>query len=340
MRLSKLALFIILLCFQNKGVLGQTNPLTDLNWVLNPSLSDEFNSFILNSKWAKLGAGGAAGSPSASFDPNYVGFDGNNLLLKTDRSGSNYITSGIQSNAFASLHGYFEVEALLPYGKGFWPTFWIWGADGDNAYTEFDILEPAGCQYQYADRNVYGFWYKPLEHVPCSAAVGSPDYMEGCDVKVEFDKSGISNMSQNWHKYGLEWHPGIAIFYLDNVPIGVAYNDSRVPSNACRVMIDLQISDNDCAPTASVVFPQYMKINYYRYYTLKKSCSDVKVVVGNDFDFLNSSNFSLFKSFTVSNTTIPANSNVTVRATDFIDMDAGFDVPAGTGFTAIVMPCY
>jgi beta-glucanase (GH16 family) len=331
--MKKKILIIAVFFLWHIGLWAQS-PLNDKNWQIDATKSDEFNSTTLNSKWDKLS--GLSGW--TNFDPNYVSVDGSNLKLKLDKVGSTYYTGGVQTHNFDYLNGYFEMEAVLPYGK-LWPTFWIWGANGLQSYTEFDILEPNGDQYQYANRNVYGFWYKPPSHVPCTSVPGDPNYMNGCDVKVEFDKTGISNMSTNTHKYALEWHPHQAIFYLDDVPIGSAYNDARVPFDIARIMIDLQI-DGGHPPDPSTLVPQYMSINYFRYYRLKTDCNIAQIVTANNFDFTNAANLKLKKSYTITSSMIPSGSNVTIRATDFIEMGNGFEVPANTEFNAVTTPCY
>ncbi len=325
-----------MISFLNLELKAQS-PLTDLNWESDIIRSDEFNSSSLSSKWRTV-SGDLWGE--SIFDPNYVSLDGNSLNLKVDKIGSTYYTGGIESANFNYKNGYFEIEAILPYGKGLWPCFWLWGADGLNSYTEFDILEPAGCQYQFADRNVFGFWYKPPSNVPCSAWSGSPDYLLGCDVKVEFDKTNISNMSTNVHKYAVEWHPSQVIFYLDDVPIGSAYNDSRVPFNPTKVIIDLQTSGGTCAPNSLTNLPQYMRVNYFRYYNLKMDCGRAEFVSANNFNFSNVANLGLKKSYTITNSNIPSGSNTTIRATDFIELGNGFEVPSNTIFNAVTTPCY
>jgi beta-glucanase (GH16 family) len=159
-------------------------------------------------------------------------------------------------------------------------------------------------------------------------------------VKVEFDKQNITNMSVFTHKYAVEWHPGQVIFYLDDVPVGSAYNDPRVPFNPSQVVIDMQVDGGACAPNSATLFPQKMKVNYFKYYRLKTQCNSNVLINNNNFDFNNPINFSVKKTYSITNTTIATGANVALRATDYINLGSGFEVPIGASFSALTTPCY
>jgi len=147
-------------------------------------------------------------------------------------------------------------------------------------------------------------------------------------------------MALNKHKYAVEWHPNQVIFYLDDVPIGSACNDSRVPFNPTRVVIDLQTSGDACAPNSQTTTPQNMKVNYFRYYTMKMDCNTPISVNSNNFDFTNNANLAVKKSYTITNSIIPSSLTTTIRAKDFIELGVGFEVPSNTVFNAVITPCY
>jgi hypothetical protein len=79
-----------------------------------------------------------------------------------------------------------------------------------------------------------------------------------------------------------------------------------------------------------------MYVNYVKVYDLK---CDKNTVVNEIYNF-NTYNYAVKKSITMSGaTTIPTNSNISLRANDFIKLEAGFYAPAGTTLYLDVSPC-
>jgi hypothetical protein len=69
-----------------------------------------------------------------------------------------------------------------------------------------------------------------------------------------------------------------------------------------------------------------MRVDWVRVHQLK--CDKYTVI--NEIPNFNTYNHAVKKSITLSGaTTIPANSNISLRATDFIELKAGFEVPTG-----------
>ncbi len=105
------------------------------------------------------------------------------------------------------------------------------------------------------------------------------------------------------------------------------------------VVIDQQMDANHSVDP-DMLFPQFMEVDYFRYHELSMDCNVEEVVIFDNYNFLDPANMAVKKSWTISSSTIPVNSNTTIRATDFIELKKGFNVPENTIFNAVTNPCY
>lgn len=108
-----------------------------------------------------------------------------------------------------------------------------------------------------------------------------------------------------------------------------------------RIVIDLQIDMGVDDFNPSITFPQYMKIDYFRYYQLKKNCNTDVII--NDATDLNNYIFSVKRNITIGNASsiIYLNSGdiKTFRATNEITINGDFIVPIGSELNIIPTPC-
>ena len=65
----------------------------------------------------------------------------------------------------------------------------------------------------------------------------------------------------------------------------------------------------------------------------------VDMLIESNVDFT-TFNYAVKKSITIGNSTIPQNSNVTLRATDFIQLNGGFTLPLGSELNIVPTPCF
>lgn len=328
----KQIIFIFLSCTLIINVFAQT-PSNDANWVKNNSKSDEFNGSSLDSKWNAM-------SPSSFrygleiYQTNYVQFDGTNLKLKSDKIGSEYWTGGIKSASANYHYGYFEIVATIPKGKGFWTAFWLhadkWNPWPDKRewYDEIDILEPGGCQSINADINEVGIWEK--------------DGDKTIKKYATYVYSGLPDLSATEHRFAVEWLPNYVVFYFNGQPFNKFCNNSAIPTHPMTVLINQEIGKPSCEPNSitDAKLPQYFKINWFRYYELDFDCTDaITSSEGNGFNF-STFDYKVKKSFTLSNTSVPSGSKVTLRANEFVELSNNFTVPLGSEFVISATPCY
>lgn len=229
-----------------------------------------------------------------------------NLRWFTYTSGS--ISKYTWSDTFQ--YGYFELRCKVPKGYGYWPAFWLWGSNG-SIDQEIDILEMNGDKSDTCDK-----------------------YETNTD-QICIVNAGV-DLSLDYHTYALAWTPHSVIFYRDDKQTSFFQGES-VPYLPMYLIINLAI-DPWYKYCDSINFPENsMDIEYVKVYSLKRNCNDS--VVCSNFNFVGY-DYSLVKLYRISNSIVPLNIPVTLRATDEIELQAGFEVPLGAEFCAMITECY
>jgi serralysin len=197
---------------------------------LKLTFADEFNSLSLyngtSGSWStSYGYGGAMAKSNRTLndeaqvytDANWRGTDGkmtpinpfsisNGILNITEtkltaaQSASNWglqYSSGLLTtkSTFSQLYGYFEVNTKLPAGQGMWPAFWLLPANGTWP-PELDVFEQLGKDpstiYMTAHTSANGKYNESLQSVVY-----------------------VSDVTQNYHTYGVLWTATDLVWYLD-----------------------------------------------------------------------------------------------------------------------------
>jgi beta-glucanase (GH16 family) len=233
-----------------------------------------------------------------------------------------YTTGGISTGKNHNVHyGYIESRIKLPYGHGFWPAFWTWNGR-DFSYTnegEIDIFEMLG-------------------HFPPNIMTTSLHTCYGCPEESGnwyYQEIDISYSYTNWNLYAIEWTPTKFIWYVNGVAVRTSPNPGIV--DPVRIILNLGInSDSGYQPNNTTPFPAKMEIDYVRIYKLKCDNNTVITQIPN----FNTYNYAVKKSISLgSNTVIPSNSNIILRATDFIELRDGFELPLGSELYLDITPC-
>ncbi len=289
--------------------------------ILDESKSDEFNETYLDgSKWWCVDAcndtdsinRGYNWSAGAFFRPENVTVSNGNLELKVDFNPDSlddsvpcihhhpytFYSGGIISvlrkgegelgpignyrfgyyEMKAKLPGYYDSD-LKPVGFGLMPTFWIyyqhWIGPCVDKHDEVDILEPDTYQYYDAETNVVG-WHD--EYDTCGAHKIGQDSMRSSTPLFE-----------SYHTYGMELLPNKITFYFDDQPFysadtvtspGIAHSLDMSPY-LCVVM-DIQMGGfNRPAPEADAPFPEWMYVDYFRYYRPKQEVLSTNILFQN-----------------------------------------------------------
>ncbi len=151
-----------------------------------------------------------------------------------------YISGMISSQpSFSQLHGYFEMRAKLPGGRGLWPAFWLLPQDLSWP-PEIDVMESVGDPsrvYSTAHSNL-----KPAVEIAAHVTPGQ------------------------FHTYAVSWDADRLIFYVDNHKTG----EQATPADFTKPMYmiaNLAIGGNWAgAPDDTTVFPARLTIDYIRAY--------------------------------------------------------------------------
>jgi beta-glucanase (GH16 family) len=261
-RITPVRFPIALLGFAALAWINSLHASPPLNWKL--VFSDEFNGGCLDpEKWNTTMEFAGIHGPryhnecylSYTLDEDVLVGEGL-LRLRTDRrvvSGNEPIglfnySQGLVSthDKFSFTHGYIEIRAKYPKGKGLWSCFWLMPVN-QSWPPEFDIGEFYGGQNKMHHGLAYG-------------TMRDPRWDSSGDLETDF--------INEWRTIGLEWTPGRAVWYVDGVARKTVVAD-YVPSVAMYVILSNSVSSRfgpSGEPDEATVFPNYFQIDYVRVY--------------------------------------------------------------------------
>lgn len=166
-----------------------------------------------------------------------------NPVLKTYEYSSGLLTT---ENSFSQLYGLFEIRCRFPYGKGFWPAFWL--LPYDKWPPEIDILEHKGNEpnrihfaQHFNDKNGNKSQYSRT--------------IEGM------------NFTSDFHTFSLKWSVTELIWYVD----GKEYfrSDKFIPHERMWIVVNLALGGGFSGyADHSTPSPAYFEIDYIRAYQL------------------------------------------------------------------------
>lgn len=319
---------------------GQFHPSYDPNWEV--VFEDHFNSFNTARWWKETGV---RKSGTWEEDPGYylpenayilngklvlrVKRDTNfhNLPCYYNQDGEHHYSSASVVSCSPYQYGYFEIRAQVPTSDGYWPAFWLWNDNSLSAtpgncwYNEIDIFEGKGCYPDSIYANVH--W----------------DF--NCDSDLHNVNTPHCRDLSNYHWFGLEWDKEWVRWYYDRV----AFREERNTwggigiQHALYIILSVSLTPDDYVEntiSSNTILPNYYRIAQANVYRLKYNCNTVIVEIPN----FSSYQYNVKKSITLSGSTqLPAGSDIHLRATEFIDLTNGFEVPIGTAFYANTSPC-
>jgi beta-glucanase (GH16 family) len=340
-----------MICFLILNTSFAQTPANDPHWQMK--WQDEFNTFD-NSKWGKAHYSDHYGEPQLYFKEN-VWVSNGNLVIKITNDGGdcqenspfegsgvsgkcqtigwhNYTSGWVESEtAYNTQFGYIEARINFPFKRigskswGFWPAFWTFVGikNGTNA-AEIDICE------------IFSGRHKEPNTILTCIHRGYPT----STPPINDANKGVSHVFSNfsytdWHTYAIEWNVDRIIWYVDGEAIRSFSGHEIV--DPVRIILNLALQkESKYYPPTSPSFQEFMYVDYVNVYSLK--CDKNTVI--NEISNFNTYNYAVKKSITMSNaTTIPAGSNITLRATDFIELETGFEIQTGRELYLDVTPC-
>lgn len=349
----KIVLFIftvVLLCAAKAQ-----NPSNDPNLELDVINSDEFNGTTIDgTKWDfKRPWSSCHGMACLTTNSANRRIDNGILKLTVESElcqcydwdntphNQNYSSGAIFSDELFRF-GYFEIRAKLPKPptypfthKGFGPNFWLFpntSAAFQNypsvEYSELDIYEfDAENNYHTCNVHYRESWFPFGSKYKLRDSSWTP-----YDFLVNFD---------TFHTFACEWTPNYINFYKNDTLIRSTnvFVSNLIPMNIC---VDINVPATNFNKTFSnfpyiTLFPYTYEIDYVRIYKIKMDCNTT--IIQSNFNF-SSFEYAVKKSFTLSNSTVPSNTKVTLRATNFLELKGTFIVPFGSELTLSPTPCF
>ena len=257
-----------------------------------------------------------------------------------------YYSGNIQSYDCSYHYGYYEIECALPVHNGIHTSFWLWGGHEDSIadfkrYEEIDIMEYSETDWDHDEYRGYssGIWFK---HQSFSDSL-ELDHYGYTNFHMALSEPDIRQM----HTYGCEWMPDHVVFYRDGKVTLELHDETQIPKYPKYIktgyMIDWratkQVTDDFYDRIPEWLGPDTITINYIKAYTLNTDCqADAMVQNAQQLNQLNS----MKRSITVSNPNgiaLPATTDKTLRAADYILISGPFELAANAQLTLIVHEC-
>ena len=163
---------------------------------------------------------------------------------------------------FSFTHGYVEIRAKYPGGKGLWPCLWMM-PQHQGWPPEFDIAEYYAGQRTMHHGLAHGELY---------------------DSRWDSQWDKTTDFESDFHVFALEWMPSRAVWSVDGVPCKTIAAD-YVPNVPMYVILSNGISSRfgpSGEPDDKTVFPNEFQIDYVRVYQAPALGTIDAVVAKND----------------------------------------------------------
>ena len=327
-------------------------PISDQHWTLY--FEDQFNGTSVNtSKWnfsfPWSNCDGEA--HQTSHGGNHEFSNGTIKLVSKKESSicshwdgtafSKPYTTGALFSKETFKYGYFEIRCKLPElkntsytGKGFAPGFWMWPLAPDSYYPYYD--NPV----TWSEIDFFEINAKNNLH---SCNVHYKDIYFGTSSKWELRQNSDFDFTidfNNFHKFSCEWTPNYISFYFDDKLIRTVHTDTA------RKLIPMNLIMGIATPAGNFLegfapnslFPYKFEIDYVKVYKLSMDCyTDVSAA---QFSY-NTHDYRVKRNIVIGGSTgkVPNGLSVSLRATQSITLNDGFEVPLGSDFYANICKC-
>jgi len=260
-----------------------------------------------------------------------------------------YTGGALVSQTTGYKFGYVEISAIYPSKKrSMWPAFWLFSAASPPVNP--DYLNEVDVAENGSDQSYTGNYVGNNYHISdiTSEYDSSATYNVGFNVAV---LPSTDSLSGGFHRFALQWDPDHFMYYFDDVATTSVLDTSghSIPQNGMNLYLNFCVDPWHCylpsgwygvnqQSTPPTSWPQYLEIDYVRYWKLKADCSTPVTALCTPAGY----DRKVKKSIATDNTCTPTfnpstwNGSYTLRATDYVLLDAGTVVnPSGTGYFAI-----
>lgn len=224
--------------------------------------------------------------------------------LREDFNGYKFTGGSVTSKSNFNVGCYIECFAKLGQGKNL-SAFWTWGGDGSCNqwldYREIDIIEWFGNNLN-GDFNIHR-----------CVTTGSSGRKAYPDILYSIDNIN------SFHRFSTYWTTQNISIYIDDKPKIEPLSNLNSALKSSMVINLWNIKH----PWYIYPLNSTFEIDYVRVWRLKE-CDTSNI---NQISNFNTFNYTIKKSYTLSNTTIfPTNKNISLRGSDFIELKNGFEL--------------
>lgn len=228
-------------------------------------------------------------------------------------------------------YGYMESRIRLPHGNGLWPAFWTFVTDDapePRTASEIDVFEMLGTHPRTVMGTNLHIAYCDCGKNDCHCSHLNDQMCPEVDPRIlchglDVD---IPDYTKDFLVYGLEWTPSKIIWYVNGEMVRSSANPGiHLP---VRVIFNLALTPW-YLPDDSTPFPSEMEIDYFRIYQTESDHLSIDSVA---YDFTVSDGFvkeTIIIGGDGAMNSVPEYSNVTLRATESIEIRGDFSVPLG-----------
>lgn len=336
-------MLLLLLLMQCININAQI-PINDIAWIKDTALSDDFDGTALKTyKWDVEDSMWDTHGLGMMFKRNVIVSNGTLKIIvdtlnpaRTYNGNFYYYQSGsISSKDTSFKYGYLEIRAKYPTGNiAYWPGFWVWSSNCTQMwYNEIDIAENGSVE------SLNGHEMGTNVHISTANCAAN--------IHLPYTVSGLPKVDADFHKYAVQWNANNIYWYFDDNLVRYFHDadGDSIPQHYLWLVLDVYITNY--VGLLPHMPKDTFEIDYFNYYTLNANCNNALKICNPDADYYNANpRRAVEKSITTGGNCSPTFSTddkVTLRATDYILLDAGTNIEAGsdnTGeFLISVEPC-
>ena len=237
---------------------GEAIPPPPLPGAWRLAFHDEFTAASLDTVWHPAQYWDhdltvVGGDELESYDPSGISVGDGMLHLtarKDDVNGVPYVSGLVMTGGekalpasprYSFLHGYLEVRAKIPAGKGLWPAIWMMPASFHDDNGEIDVLEAVGDDPSHASFNIH---------------------RNGRDEGHGWDGPDLSG---GFHTFAVDWEADHVSWFVDGVERARTTRTSLICPEAMYPIMDLAVGGKAAGPPdATTPFPATLDVDYIR----------------------------------------------------------------------------
>jgi hypothetical protein len=237
--------------------------------------------------------------------------------------------------------GYFEIRCKLPTHHGAFPAFWLFG-NGTNTYEEIDIFEHIATDVYSPREYTIGLWHNP------NGSNYLQDRTTSGATKYKDETIYIPNSEQDlnhYHVFSCEWMPDYVRWYRDGQLVSEYTDETHISKYKKTLIINYAL--NQYSYNIDNVGPNgwsgtdIMTIDYVKAYQLRLDCNTDEFIATST-QFANF-DYKVKKTITIGSSNnavvVPSNTNVSMRAVDYILINGEFELPASSQMTLQTHRC-